>query len=150
LKGAVSPANVERWFVEWDQGRLKINRITLNILNTLNAKNVINFFIYKRVSELEIFQKGGKEIRVKSNGSVSQAYKKVKKGVDFVVTQAGFDVRKFDESLRYMHHHSFPIPILENVYLHNQAVAKVMNCSGVLGCVGTDEFYQIGGLASAI
>jgi methylenetetrahydrofolate reductase (NADPH) len=70
-------------------------------------------------------------------------YKKVKIGADFVITQLGFDARKFDELLRYMHHHGFHIPILGNVYLLKQAVAKAMNRGGVPGCVVTDEFYRI-------
>jgi methylenetetrahydrofolate reductase (NADPH) len=70
-------------------------------------------------------------------------YKKVKIGADFVITQLGFDARKFDEVLRYMRHNAIQIPILGNVYILNQAVAKVMNQGGVPGCVVTDELYRI-------
>ncbi len=70
-------------------------------------------------------------------------YKKVKLGVDFIITQVGFDVRKFDELLRYMRYHTIQVPILGNIYILNQAVAKVMNRGGVPGCVVTDELYQI-------
>ena len=57
-------------------------------------------------------------------------FKKVKEGADFLITQVGFDARKFDELLRYMQRHSIRIPILGNVYILNQAVAKVMNRGG--------------------
>jgi len=35
------------------------------------------------------------------------------------------------------------IPVLGNVYVLNQAVAKVMNRGGVPGCIVTDDLYQI-------
>ncbi len=44
-------------------------------------------------------------------------YKKVKLGVDFIITQVGFDVRKFDELLRYMRYHTIQVPILGNIYI---------------------------------
>src|SRR3990172_5959801 len=62
-------------------------------------------------------------------------YKKVKLGADFIITQVGFDARKFDEVYRYMRHNAIRVPILGNIYLLNQAVAKVMNRGGVPGCV---------------
>jgi methylenetetrahydrofolate reductase (NADPH) len=70
-------------------------------------------------------------------------FKKVKEGADFLITQVGFDARKFDELLRYNRHQPIRIPILGNVYILNQTVAKVMNQGGVPGCVVTDELYQI-------
>lgn len=70
-------------------------------------------------------------------------FKKVKRGADFLITQVGFDARKFDELLRYMQYHGIQTPIFGNVYILNQAVAKVMNQGGVPGCVVTDELYRI-------
>src|SRR4030065_2558906 len=70
-------------------------------------------------------------------------YKKVKTGADFVITQLGYDARKFDELLRFMHHHGIRIPILGNVYVLNQRVAKVMNQGKVPGCVVTNDLYRI-------
>ena len=70
-------------------------------------------------------------------------YKKVKIEADFVITQLGFDARKFDEVLRYMDRSGIRIPILGNVYILNHAVAKVMNQGKVPGCMVTDDLYQI-------
>jgi methylenetetrahydrofolate reductase (NADPH) len=70
-------------------------------------------------------------------------FKKVNQGADFLITQVGFDARKFDELLRYMGHHAMRIPIFGNVYILDQAVAKVMNRGGVPGCVVTDDLYHI-------
>jgi methylenetetrahydrofolate reductase (NADPH) len=70
-------------------------------------------------------------------------YKKVKSGADFVITQVGFDARKFDELLRFMRQNASQIPVLGNVYILNQPVAKVMNQKRVPGCVVTDDLYRI-------
>jgi methylenetetrahydrofolate reductase (NADPH) len=70
-------------------------------------------------------------------------YKKLKAGADFVITQVGFDVRKFDELLRLMQQNGFRVPVLGNVYILNQPVAKVMNQKRVPGCVVTDDLYRI-------
>ncbi len=70
-------------------------------------------------------------------------YKKVKAGADFVITQVGFDARKFDELLRFVRQNGFQIPVLGNVYILNQPVAKVMNQKRVPGCVVTDDLYKI-------
>jgi len=68
--------------------------------------------------------------------------KKLRLGADFVITQVGFDARKFDELLRAMRHHNIRIPIFGNVYILNRAVARVMNQGGVPGCVVTDDLYR--------
>jgi methylenetetrahydrofolate reductase (NADPH) len=70
-------------------------------------------------------------------------FKKARRGVDFFITQVGFDARKFDELLRSMRRHGIQVPILGNVYILNPAVASVMNRGGVPGCVVTDELYRI-------
>ena len=69
--------------------------------------------------------------------------KKIKMGADFVITQVGFDARKFDELLRFMRRQAIQIPVLGNVYVLNRPVAKVMNRTDVPGCVVTDELYRL-------
>ncbi|HVP80547.1 MAG TPA: methylenetetrahydrofolate reductase C-terminal domain-containing protein [Thermodesulfobacteriota bacterium] len=69
--------------------------------------------------------------------------KKARGGVDFLITQVGFDARKFDELLRFMRHYGIRVPIFGNVYILSAAVAGVMNRGGVPGCVITDELYRI-------
>jgi methylenetetrahydrofolate reductase (NADPH) len=69
--------------------------------------------------------------------------KKAKEGADFLITQVGFDTRKFDELLRFMRRHGIQVPILGNVYILNRAVAGVMNRGEVPGCVVTDELCHI-------
>lgn len=66
---------------------------------------------------------------------------KAKTGVDFLVTQVGFDARKFDELLHFMRSQGIRVPIFGNVYILNRAVAGIMNRGGVPGCVVTDALY---------
>jgi methylenetetrahydrofolate reductase (NADPH) len=68
--------------------------------------------------------------------------KKLMLGADFVITQVGFDARKFDELLRAMRHLNIRTPVFGNVYILNRAVARVMNQGSVPGCVVTDDLYR--------
>jgi len=69
-------------------------------------------------------------------------WKKIQAGADFVITQVGFDARKFDELLRYMRHLDIKVPVLGNVYILNFPVARVMNRNAVPGCVVTDQLFR--------
>jgi methylenetetrahydrofolate reductase (NADPH) len=70
-------------------------------------------------------------------------YKKAKAGADFIITQVGYDARKFDEVLRFMRQQGIQVPIIGNVYILNRPVARVMNRGDVPGCVVTDALYRI-------
>ena len=69
-------------------------------------------------------------------------WKKVREGADFIVTQVGFDARKFDELLRHMRQNGMTVPVLGNVYILNLPVARIMNRKGVPGCVVTDKLFR--------
>jgi methylenetetrahydrofolate reductase (NADPH) len=69
--------------------------------------------------------------------------KKVGMGADFVITQVGFDARKFDELLRYMRLQELNVPVLGNVYVLNLPVARAMNRRLVPGCVVTDDLFRL-------
>lgn len=68
--------------------------------------------------------------------------RKIREGADFVITQVGFDARKFDELLRFMRQAGTRVPVLANVYILSLPVARVMNAKGVPGCVVTDTLYR--------
>ena len=70
-------------------------------------------------------------------------HKKVVAGADFVITQVGFDARKFDEVIRYMRQNSLNLPILGNVYIPSKTVASIMHQRLVPGCVITDKLMSI-------
>ena len=74
--------------------------------------------------------------------TMTQYYKLIKKvwaGARFVISQVGFDARKFDETFRFMQRAGINLPLIGNVYLPNLAVARLMNAGKVPGCVVTDR-----------
>jgi len=51
-------------------------------------------------------------------------WKKVQAGADFIITQVGFDARKYDELLRFLRHGNIRIPVLGNVYILSLPAAR--------------------------
>ncbi|MFU8819275.1 MAG: methylenetetrahydrofolate reductase C-terminal domain-containing protein [Desulfurivibrio sp.] len=76
---------------------------------------------------------------------VMQYYKlhrKLAAGADFVITQVGYDARKFHEVLLYLRRHGFGrVPVLGNVFIPNLRVAELMYRGAIPGCVITPELY---------
>jgi methylenetetrahydrofolate reductase (NADPH) len=75
-------------------------------------------------------------------GQYGKLLKKVRLGADFIITQVGFDARKFDELIRFFRQQNIQAPVIGNVYILNRPVAKIMNTGGLPGCVVTDELYR--------
>ncbi|NOQ65805.1 MAG: methylenetetrahydrofolate reductase [Desulfobacterales bacterium] len=76
---------------------------------------------------------------------VMQYYKlhrKVAAGADFVITQLGYDVRKFHELLQYMKQNQLNIPILGNVFIPNLKVVELMHKGKLPGCLIPDSLYE--------
>jgi methylenetetrahydrofolate reductase (NADPH) len=68
--------------------------------------------------------------------------KKVRAGADFVITQVGYDARKFDELLRFMRSCNVDVPVIGNVYVLNLGTARVMNRKSLPGCVVTNALVE--------
>jgi methylenetetrahydrofolate reductase (NADPH) len=83
-----------------------------------------------------------KQLASETMTQYAKLWKKLRAGADFVITQVGFDARKFDEVLRYMRRMCMRTPILGNVYILNAGVARVMNEKRVPGCVVTDRLFR--------
>jgi methylenetetrahydrofolate reductase (NADPH) len=84
-----------------------------------------------------------KELESETLVQYYKLWKKVRAGADYVITQVGFDARKFDELLRFMRHSDINVPVLGNVYILSLPVARAMNQKRVPGCVVTDKLYHI-------
>lgn len=84
-----------------------------------------------------------KQLESETMAQYSKLTKKIREGADFVITQVGFDARKFDELLRFMRQAGMNVPVLANVYILNLPVARVMNGKGVPGCVVTDKLFRV-------
>jgi len=76
---------------------------------------------------------------------VMQYYKlhrKVAAGADFVITQLGYDARKFHELLQYMRQNQLNIPVLGNVFIPSQKVVELMHEGKLPGCLIPDSLYE--------
>lgn len=81
--------------------------------------------------------------KAKEAEQVTQYYKLKKKleaGAQFVVSQLGYDARKFHELLQMVNHLGYGhVPVLGNIFILPLGAAKLMNRNGLPGCVATDE-----------
>lgn len=83
-----------------------------------------------------------KQLESETMAQYFKLWKKVRAGADFIITQVGYDARKFDELLRFMHHTDISVPILGNVYILTLGAARVINRKSIPGCVVTDELLR--------
>jgi methylenetetrahydrofolate reductase (NADPH) len=65
--------------------------------------------------------------------------KKAEAGADFMITQLGFDARKFDELMRFMKGRGLKVPVIGNAYILNMGAARLMNKNELPGCVVPDS-----------
>lgn len=65
--------------------------------------------------------------------------KKIAAGAQFIVTQLGYDARKFHEVLLFMKQNGFNIPLVGNIYILPFGAAKMMNRNDLPGSVVTDK-----------
>lgn len=65
--------------------------------------------------------------------------KKVASGAQFVVTQLGYDARKYHEVLQFMKLNNLDVPLVGNIYILPFGAAKIMNQNQLPGCVVTDK-----------
>ncbi|MFZ7119608.1 MAG: methylenetetrahydrofolate reductase C-terminal domain-containing protein [Eubacteriaceae bacterium] len=76
---------------------------------------------------------------------MAQYYKlhqKVDNGAEFIITQVGWDARKFEEVKKYMDKYDLDVPLIGNIYVLSMPVAKMMNKNLIPGCVVTDEMLK--------
>ena len=65
--------------------------------------------------------------------------KKIDAGAQFIVTQLGYDARKFHEMFLFMKLSGFDIPMVGNIYILPYSAAKMMNRNELPGSVVTDK-----------
>ncbi|MGC8492823.1 MAG: methylenetetrahydrofolate reductase C-terminal domain-containing protein [Syntrophobacteraceae bacterium] len=68
--------------------------------------------------------------------------RKVAAGAQFIITQLGYDARKFQELLQIQKVMGITLPTLGSVYVLSPKVAKIINSGGVPGAVVTDPLLQ--------
>ena len=65
--------------------------------------------------------------------------KKIHAGAQFIITQLGYDARKFHEVFLFMKQNGFDIPLVGNIYILPYGAAKMMNRNELPGSVVTDK-----------
>ena len=85
-----------------------------------------------------------KALEAEQMGQYFKLRKKLEAGAQFVVSQLGYDMRKFHELLQVVKLLGFAdIPVVGNIYLLPLGAAKVMHDNQLPGCVVTDEFLAV-------
>ncbi|MEA2014205.1 MAG: methylenetetrahydrofolate reductase C-terminal domain-containing protein [Thermodesulfobacteriota bacterium] len=65
--------------------------------------------------------------------------KKIAAGAGFIVTQLGYDARKFHEVLQFIRQNRLDVPLIGNIYILPFGAAKLMNANRLPGCVVPDK-----------
>jgi methylenetetrahydrofolate reductase (NADPH) len=85
-----------------------------------------------------------KALEAEVMGQYYKLEKKLSAGARFIVTQLGYDVRKFHEVLLMVRRLGFAhIPVIGNVYVLSRGAAQFMNRHEVPGCVVTDKLLSV-------
>ncbi len=61
--------------------------------------------------------------------------RKINAGAAFVITQMGFDVRKYDELRRFMDREGLKVPLLGTVFIPSSKLAKILHKGLLPGCI---------------
>lgn len=64
--------------------------------------------------------------------------KKIAAGADLIISQLGYDMRKFFEIRRYLASRGLKTPVLGNVYVLSAGAGRAMKAGNVPGCVVTE------------
>ncbi len=80
-----------------------------------------------------------KETEAELLGQYYKLGKKINAGASFIVTQLGYDVRKFHELLMCMQMRGFDVPLVGNIFILTYGAARAMKENRIPGCVVTDE-----------
>ena len=69
--------------------------------------------------------------------------KKIETGAHFVINQIGYNSRKQDELLKYMHLKGFALPVIANVYVLSAPAARYFHGGNIPGVVIPDELFAV-------
>ena len=68
--------------------------------------------------------------------------RKVEVGADFVITQVGYDIRKFDELVRFCRLHNISIPLVANIFITDLQTADLFRQGHVPGVTIPDQLLH--------
>lgn len=68
--------------------------------------------------------------------------KKIDSGANYIITQLGYDARKFHELKQYVEDADLDVPLIGNLYLLSYGGSRAMNRGDIPGCVVTDDLVD--------
>lgn len=68
--------------------------------------------------------------------------KKIRAGTDFVITQIGFDIKKFEEALFWMDSRDYRVPMVANIMALTAARSRFIHKHQLAGVVITDSYHE--------
>jgi methylenetetrahydrofolate reductase (NADPH) len=83
-----------------------------------------------------------KQMEAEVMGQYYKLKKKIEAGADFIVTQVGYDARKWQELQLWLKVWGYQVPVLANIYVLSLPVARAMHDNSVPGCVVTDTLLE--------
>ena len=72
-------------------------------------------------------------------GQYYKLKKKIDAGAKFIITQVGYDARKFQELVQWLKINNFQTPLMANIFILTHGVGRAMNANQIPGCVVTDK-----------
>ncbi|NLI92636.1 MAG: methylenetetrahydrofolate reductase [Peptococcaceae bacterium] len=69
----------------------------------------------------------------------SKLKKKIENGAQYIITQIGYDARKYHELLLYVNTMKWKVPLIGNIFMVDYPAARIMNKNNIPGCVVTDK-----------
>jgi methylenetetrahydrofolate reductase (NADPH) len=69
--------------------------------------------------------------------------KKIAAGAEFIITQLGYDICKFEELIRFLKENSIDVPVLGNIFVPSLTVAKLMHHGKVPGIVFPEKLVRL-------
>ena len=83
-----------------------------------------------------------KTLRPELDLQYAKLRRKALAGADFIITQLGFDARKYHEVLLFVRESGLGLPILGNVFIPNLTVMKMMYRGEIPGCVIPEPLHR--------
>lgn len=72
----------------------------------------------------------------------SKLLRKIRNGAQYVITQLGYDARKFHELIQFKQNQNLSIPVLGTVYILSEPAARFMNRGKVPGAFVSNKLYE--------
>jgi len=112
-------------------------------MNRGELKGIVDYFSIANINPTDFFVGACvSPFKICEEEQMPQYYKlmkKVRAGAQFVITQVGYDTRKFEELKKFVMDIGLHIPLIANVFILNKVIASIMSKNDIPGCLVTPE-----------